>query len=105
MRGEISGQDVRGIRQALGLSVIQFATVLGVHPSSVHRWESAASTAVPIEGVAWTVMSALRARVLSSTKAEKLKAAAAGRRVSDELATGGVLMALAVLLYFAARRE
>jgi len=105
MRSAILGQDVRAIREALGLPVLQFATVLGVHPSSVHRWESSGNQPVPIEGVAWTVLSALRQRVLAVKKPERARAAAAGQKVSNELATGGVLLALAVLLLFAAGKE
>ena len=104
MAAAITGQEVRAIREALGLPVMQFATILGVHPSSVHRWESAGKQVVPIEGVPWTVLSALRHRVLAS-KAERVKAAAAGQKASNELATGGVLLALAILLLFAAGKE
>jgi transcriptional regulator with XRE-family HTH domain len=100
----ITGQEVRAIREALGLPVMQFATILGVHPSSVHRWESGGNQAVPIEGVALTVLSALRQRVLAS-RAQRVRAAAAGLKVSDELATGGVLLALALLILFAAGKE
>lgn len=104
MRGSILGRDVRAIRERLGLPVMQFATVLGVHPSSVHRWETAGDAAVPIEGVAWTVLSALRHRVLSEGMSRK-DTAAKGQEVSNELATGGVLLALAVLLLFAAGKK
>ena len=75
--------------------------VLGVHPSTVHRWEAAGESAVPIEGVPWTVMAALRQRVNHDRTARKA-AIKAGEEVSNALATGGVLLALAALLYFAA---
>jgi hypothetical protein len=104
MRGNIPGRDVRAIRERLGLSVVQFATVLGVHPSSVHRWETAGEVAVPIEGVAWTVLSALRHRLLAQG-ASPAVATAKGQEVSNELAVGGVLLALALLLVFAAGKE
>ena len=104
MRGQLPGQDVRAIREALGLTAIQFATVLGVHPSSVHRWESAAQRPVEIEGVAWNVLTALRQRVLAE-KLSKQKAAEQGQRISNELAMSGALAALALLLLFAAGRE
>lgn len=92
------------MRSALGLTVLQFSTVLGVHPSSIHRWESAGDDAVPVEGVSWTVLSALRQRVLAS-EAGPRAAADVGQNVSNKLATGGVLLALAVLLLFAAGEE
>lgn len=104
MTTALPGDDVRRIRNALGLSVIQFATVLGVHPSTVHRWEAAKKSPVPIEGVAWTVMSALRERVLVE-RAARAKVIQAGQDVSSKLAAGGVLLALAALLYFAAGKS
>lgn len=104
MQTTILGRDVRAIRERLGLPVTQFATVLGVHPSSVHRWEGSGAKAVPIEGVAWTVLSALRQRVLAEGTSRKA-AAAKGREVSNELATGGALLALALLLIFAAGKK
>jgi hypothetical protein len=51
------------------------------------------------------VLSALRQRVLAAKKPERARAAEAGQKVSNELATSGVLLALAVLLLFAAGRE
>src|SRR5689334_15879221 len=101
MKAVILGHEVRAIREALGLPVVQFATVLGVHPSSVHRWEGAGAQAVPIEGVALTVISALRQRVLQGRRADRVRAAKTGQQVSDQLALGGVLLALTVLLAFA----
>lgn len=32
--------DVRALRERLGLTPAQFARLLGVHPSTVSRWES-----------------------------------------------------------------
>jgi len=100
----ITGRDVRRIREALRLPVAQFATVLGVHASSVHRWEAAEAARIPIEGVPLTVLTALRARVhAEATRGRKV--AAKGEEVSNALATGGALVALAILLMFAAGRE
>jgi transcriptional regulator with XRE-family HTH domain len=97
----LTGNDVRSIRNALGLTMAQFAHVLGVHPSTVQRWELTGANRVTVEGVPLTVLTALRARVLE--QANGLRAAAnAGQDVSTKLATGGVLLALTVLLLFAA---
>jgi DNA-binding transcriptional regulator YiaG len=35
----MSGAQVRQIRRRLGLSVSAFATLLGVHPVTVRKWE------------------------------------------------------------------
>jgi transcriptional regulator with XRE-family HTH domain len=102
MRGTLPGQDVSRVREALGLSVAEFSTVLGVHPSSVHRWEAAGKTEVPIEGVAWPVVSALRFR-MNDDGAARRNAAKAGEAVAAALITGGILIALGLLLAFAVK--
>lgn len=102
MRGTMAGRDVRAIREALRLPVSQFSTVLGVHPSSVHRWEAADRDLVPIEGVAWPVLTALRQRVDEDPGARR-RAAQAGRDVAAALITGGVIVALTALLLYAAK--
>jgi len=100
----LTGTHVRTIRGALGLTIAQLANVLGVHPSSVQRWELAGGQPIKVEGVPLTVLNALRIRVLHEAKGRQL-AAATGQQVSTKLATGGVLLALAVLLLFAAGEE
>ena len=104
MRGKIPGADVREIRTALRLTVSQFAAVLGVHPSSVHRWEAADTGSAEIEGIAWTVLTALRKRVLAERSGRRA-AAKQGELITNELALGGALAALLVLLLFAAGRD
>jgi len=104
VQGQLLGKDVAAIRRALCLTTGQLATVLGVHASSVHRWEAAGASRIPIEGVPLTVLTALRSRVLAETGARR-RVAAKGEEVSNALATGGVLVALALLLMFAAGRE
>lgn len=39
-KGWITGKGVRGLRQSLGLSQAQFASLVGVSPNSVYKWES-----------------------------------------------------------------
>jgi hypothetical protein len=101
---QLSGHNVRAIRQALGLTMAQFAHVLGVHPSTVQRWELTGAGPVTVEGVPLTVLTALRARVLEQAHGRRA-AANAGQDVSAKLATGGVLLALVALLIFAAGKE
>jgi len=100
MAPTITGEEVRSIRAALGLSVADFATVLSVHPSSVHRWEAAGRQPSPIEGVARPVLTVLGPRVLANEKSKR-EAAQAGKEVASALITGGLLVALLVLLVFA----
>lgn len=96
----IVGSDVRGVRRALGLSAPKFATVLGVHPSTVFRWEAAGDGSVPIEGIPLNVLTALRQRV-SEEGLDPEQVRDKGREVSDALVVGGVLLALGLLIAFA----
>lgn len=96
---EIAPSEARAIRQALGLSIPQFGTVLGVHQSTVHRWETAEEP-VRIGGIPANVLAALRARATHS-QFDPGQARQAGRKISNALVIGGVLVALALLIAFA----
>ncbi len=96
----MSGADVRTIRQALGLTASTFATVLGVHPTTVHRWEAAGKNLVIIEGIPWNVLLALRQRVISG-RADRKVIKNGGQEVANALVVGGVLLALAALIALA----
>lgn len=39
----MTGADVKRIRADLGLTCVQLASVLGVHPSTVFRWEASSA--------------------------------------------------------------
>lgn len=98
----MSGSEIRSIRERLGLSVTQFAAVLGVHASTVHRWEAAGDELVDVDGVAANVLIALRQRVADEAEGS---AKEAGRAVVEALLIGGALVALAALLAYALRRR
>jgi hypothetical protein len=98
------GQDVRTIREALGLTVPKLSTVLGVHPSTIHRWEASGPYPVAIEGVPWNVLAALRQRVIVGQTDPNL-VRSKGQEVSDQLVVGGALLALAVLIMFVANEN
>ena len=97
---QMAGSDVRVIRTSLGVTVQTFAMVLGVHPSTIHRWESAGVELVAIEGVPWKVLWALRKRVIRA-RLDPEVVRNGGQEVSDALVVGGALLALAALIAFA----
>ncbi len=98
MKIQLHGERVRSIRKALNLSVPQFATVVAVHPGTVHRWESAAGP-VSIDGVAAGVLSALDQRVAGDAKADSdFQPDEVGRKVVRALVLGGALVALGLLI-------
>lgn len=96
-------EEIKNTRAALGLSSGQFATVLGVHPTTISRWENA-NGPVKVEGMAFTVLSALRKRLAGSRKS-RAAASRAGEEVSSALVFGGVVIALALLVRYAAGEE
>lgn len=94
---------IRSTREAFGLSSSQFAAALGVHPTTVSRWENSPKDVV-VEGTAWTVLMGLNQRLAAKGRAAK-EAEQAGREVASALLIGGTLIALAVLVAYAADRR
>jgi len=95
----MSGQDVKRIRERLKLSVPQFATILGVHPGTVYRWEAARHEEVSVEGTAKTVLEALRFR-LAGGEAEPANSTETDRVLQAYL-VGGALLGLAAIIAIA----
>jgi transcriptional regulator with XRE-family HTH domain len=89
---KFTGDQVRAIRDALGLTGTEFATILGVHQSTIYRWEGA-SAAVPVEQLQAQLLSVLQVAINDGRDmpmfAEKLRAA---------MVQGNGLHALLVLL-------
>lgn len=99
VRGTIPGPAVRELREALRLSVTDFAAVLGVHPNSVHRWERLPEA--PVEGMPHALLTALHQRLIVDQTPDE-SADEVGKRVKRELAIGGMVLALAFLFVFLA---
>jgi hypothetical protein len=98
----IQPAHIRATRQAFGLSSAQFAAVLGVHPTTVSRWENSPIPVI-VEGAAWTVLMGLWQRLQEDARA-KQQAQQTGEEISRALLVGGALLALALLVSFAAKR-
>lgn len=100
---EITGDDIRRIRGSFGLSIDQFARVLGVHPVTLNRWELVGSKQPQIEGMAHSILVGLKQRVLRVAGARRVAKAhikQTGTEIEQLLVLGGVLVALAALLAF-----
>ncbi|MFM9995322.1 MAG: helix-turn-helix domain-containing protein [Phycisphaerales bacterium] len=93
----IQGRQISALRKALRLDVAQFAGVLGVHPSTVHRWEAAKAREVPVDGVAANVLRTLAHKVKADGQARR-QAAEVGDQVAEALLVGGALVGLLVLV-------
>jgi len=99
MKVKLSGDRVRIIREALGMTVPQFSTVIAVHPGTVHRWEAAGPAEVPIDGVAAGVLAALDQKVRRNTgPAADFNPGDVGQQVVQALMVGGALLALGLLI-------
>lgn len=55
-----TGNAIRGLREALGMKSEQFAGLLGVHPSSLYRWEAKGDEAVRLDPMQLRILTVLR---------------------------------------------
>lgn len=92
--------ELRALRVALGVTGSQLAAALGVHATTVSRWENAGGPVV-IEGAAALVLSGALHRVRTSRGSPR-EAADCGRRIAQALLRAGTIPALAALVGFAA---
>lgn len=89
----MTGSAVKALRTRLGLEPFAFAAVLGVHVSSVYRWETAESP--HIDPLQREILLGLAERKISKAEGADL-----GKAVRDALVAGGNLRGLAVLLNY-----
>lgn len=101
---KMPGNDVKHIRELLGLNQTQFATVLGVNPATLYRWESAGDQNVTIDGTPWNILAVLRERIRSDKKS-RAEAKAAGSQIANFLLVAGVVVALGALIAFAVKNS
>lgn len=89
----MTGKQIRKLSQQLDLDAFALAGVLGVHVSTIYRWE-AAHADVKMDPLQAQIMERLRAHV-----AAKPQAAADTRdAIIKGLVTGGALLGLLALL-------
>jgi putative transcriptional regulator len=79
--------ELSRLRTALGLSQVQFAQLLGVHPLTVSKWERGLLAPTPHQGA-----------LLGSFAKAKSKQKKVGEEVAELLLTAGVMVALYTLL-------
>lgn len=91
----MTGDDVRRIRVSLGLEPARFAQLLGVHPSTLYRWEQAEASTVRVEPLQLQLLTALDQRVSVRSPQETTDL---GEAIVTGLLVGGSLFALYKLL-------
>lgn len=93
----MTGAEVRALRTRLGLTARQLSELLGVHPSTVHRWEMARNNerSLKIEPLQLRLVMVLSQEYDKRTDEDR---AALSSTLGHELAVGGGLRAIYALL-------
>lgn len=91
----MTGHEVASLRRGLGLDPMQFALMLGIHPSSVYRWESAGNREVRVDPLQSNVLLLLQ-QELAKRKGKAQKEL--GEQILQALVVGSGLFALFKLL-------
>lgn len=89
----MTGDQIKGIREKLGLNTAEFADLLGVQNSSVYRWEACANDKTRIEGLPKRLV-----QLMSKLSAKNAKI------VADEIRNGGWVRGLYKLLGIAYKK-
>lgn len=97
MKSNLTGADVRRIRDIVQWATPEFAALLGVNGSTVYRWEMRDTALAPIEPLQAQLLVALDA-VLSRADKRAGGVATIRRDLTEALALGGTLRALHTLL-------
>ncbi len=87
----MTGQRIRALRDGLELDPFALAALLGVHVSSVYRWEKSWLKENKIDPLQLLVIEAIE-RVPAKQRGDL------GRKIRDALVSGGTLSALYVAL-------
>ena len=90
------GNDVSRLRDTLGLDAFAFAKILGVHVSTLYRWEQVQGD-VSMDPLQRDILEQLAKALRAKRAAQKREV---GNQVLAALLAGGALGALAVLLAF-----
>jgi hypothetical protein len=101
----LPGHEIAHIRKSFGMNADAFAQVLAVHPGTVRRWESAGAAAVPVDGVAASVLAVARIRLHSKPALPAAVVQAKGNEVEAALVAAGALVALALLIAFLTEKK
>lgn len=87
----MTGADVRKLREELGWTGAQFASLFGVHPSTIYRWEEREDAPLKTEPLQLQLLTVLRSELKKGRRDLR-------DRLEASLALGGSLQALHVLL-------
>jgi hypothetical protein len=92
----VTGTDVERLRVALGMSVPQFAQLLGVHLGTAYRWESKTGEELRLDPLHEALLLHLHRGV--QERRRQADREAWGKKLVAGVLLGGTLAGLAVLL-------
>lgn len=97
----MTGSEVRRLREGLGLDVFAFAKTLGVHGSTLYRWEQTKGP-LKIDPLQGEILDKLAQRARDQGPDQKK---ALGDAIVKGLIVGGALLGLVALLKFLTEDE
>lgn len=89
----MTGADVTAVREWLGVDAFTLAVAIGVHVSSVYRWEKSKDPS--IDALQLTILDGLHERIKQKRVGEDL-----GAKIRDALISAGGLGGLYTVLKF-----
>ena len=101
----MTGSQISFVRTRLGLDPFAFAAVLGVHVSSIYRWEKEGGSAPRIDPLQLSIIDGLHKRLKQSAFKPKAVGEDLGVRVKNALVSGGSLAGLFAVLQFLVEGE
>ena len=88
----MNGNEVRAIRETLGLSPLNLANLLGVHLTTVYRWEAQGAQQLRLEPLQHSLLLQMQKRLRQGPPQDL------GQQLLQGLLIGGTLVGLAYLL-------
>jgi transcriptional regulator with XRE-family HTH domain len=92
----ITGSQIRAIRGDVGMEPAQFAQLLGIHSSTLYRWENAGEQPVRVEPLQLQLLTVLQQQIAKRSTAEDR--AELSNSILTGLLIGGGLLGLFYLL-------
>jgi len=88
-----TGDTIRSLRDALGMTAGQFAALIGVHPATLYRWEAKKGGTARLDPMQHRLLAVIHERLQASVDRDEWT-----RVLRNDLLIGGGLYALYRLL-------
>lgn len=91
----MTGDDIRQIRTDLGTDPTQFSQLLGIHSSTLYRWEKLGPTTARVEPMQRQLLAVLQQQLVNRAPEDRISF---GKKIQAGLLNGGGLLGLYYLL-------